>query len=400
MQFANSTGGGARRIVVSAVTDFATSNAASIHASELARAFATLGHEVRLVVPRPRGALGPAEDLAAAGVTLDLFAPISRKLPSAANHLAQGARLAALVRRFRPDLVYLRSTPVGFAVAGLLRGIGIGRIVTEHNGWLEDEVRALGYPAALSPLVRACQILDARLAHKARVITPEIGHLLEHAGIPASKLLRIGNGTNLAHFRALERTAALRAMGLPEDRAYLGFIGNLAPWQGVDVLIDAFARLSGELPNWELLVAGDGPQRAALERRANEAGIAARVRFLGGVRYAEAPTVVSAFDIAVAPFARKRNSRIGLSPLKIRDYAACARPVVAADIAGVRELAPEGWLALHQPDDADDLAGVLAPLMRDPSRRADMGERARAYAEAHFGWGMVARRILAGALGP
>ncbi len=119
------------------------------------------------------------------------------------------------------------------------------------------------------------------------------------------------------------------------------------------------------------------------------------MRFLGTVPLDNANGTINAFDIALAPFIAAFNAEIRRAALKIRDYAASARPVVAADIPGLHPFAEAGWLLTHTPDDPHDLAEKIAVLLADPERRERMGKVARAYAQAHFPWRQVAENILA-----
>ena len=98
--------------------------------------------------------------------------------------------------------------------------------------------------------------------------------------------------------------------------------------------------------------------------------------------------------MAIAPFVRRRNERIGLSALKIGDYAAAGRAVVAADLPGIREFAEAGWLVLHRPDDPRSLAEEVLNLLHDPARRREIGCKARTYAVANLSWGLIAKKIL------
>ena len=85
------------------------------------------------------------------------------------------------------------------------------------------------------------------------------------AGVAASpRPATIGNGTNLAH----DRAASLQATRPDPKRSYVGFIGNLAPWQGLDLALAAFGRLAEQYPTWQLIIAGDGPEKLRLETQA------------------------------------------------------------------------------------------------------------------------------------
>ena len=221
-----------------------------------------------------------------------------------------------------------------------------------------------------------------------RCVTDGIARLLSRSGIPDAKIVVIGNGVDT---KAMYPETVSCGPGKPKLR--LGFIGGLVSWQGVDIAITAMDRLR-DVPGLELQIAGDGPERGRLESMAAELGLADRIRFLGYVPRDQALTVINGFDVALAPFTRERNAEIGLSPIKIRDYAAAGRVVVAADIDGVRELSAAGWLFPHASDDPDDLARVVRGVIaRSATERAAIGRAARAYAEQHFDWRRISIRI-------
>jgi glycosyltransferase involved in cell wall biosynthesis len=379
-----------RRVVVCTAVDLGMANAASIHVVELVRAFAGAGYRTLLIAPRPNATAMLRQIDGLAGVSLRLV-PALRWLP-----LPNGFRfllecLPALVAcwRERPELFYVRAGFLSFVLVWTIRAFGRSRVISEHNGWLEDEARGLGHHRAAVHLMRWAQLLDARAADLVRVVTPGIGRRLEAHGIRPATILTIGNGTNIAHFVAAPRDAALARFALDPQLSYLGFIGNLVVWQGLATALAAFQSLHSAYPGWRLLIAGDGPERPRLEAATAALGLTQKVHFLGPVDYAAAPLAISAFDIAVAPFSAERNLAIGLSPLKIRDYASCGRPVIAADIPGIHELAAAGWLVLHRPDDAADLAAAMALLMQDAARRRAMGDAARAFAVQEFSWRSV-----------
>jgi glycosyltransferase involved in cell wall biosynthesis len=385
--------------VVCTAVDLGPANAASIHVIEIARSFASAGYRTTLIAPRPKATAMLHQIEGLAGVFLRLV-PALRWLP-----VPNGVRfilecVPALVAcwRERPELVYVRAGFLSFVLVWTIRAFGRSRVVSEHNGWLEDEARSLGHNRTAARLMRWAQLLDARAADLVRVVTPGIGRRLQEHGIPPATIMTIGNGTNTAHFEVAPRDAALALFELDPQLNYLGFIGNLVAWQGLGTALAAFHLLHSAHPDWRLLIAGDGPERQRLEAETATLGLDGKVRFLGPVDYAAAPLAISAFDIAIAPFSAERNLSIGLSPLKIRDYASCGRPVVAADIAGIRELATAGWLVLHRPDDAADLAAAIGLLMEDGARRRAMGAAARRFALQEFSWRRVTDALAASML--
>lgn len=375
--------------------DITVPTASSIHVVSLAKAWCDRGIKVTLVAPRP-----PSDELIPAAyrdprLNVWLVPKLTRlHLPNSFGVLAQTHGIVRRIRRQGIGLVYLRSGILSFILVAALRLFTRARIVSEHNGWIPDEGRMLGHGRLLQAFEAVTQILDARLAHRVRVVTQGLADKLVARGVPAEKLRVIGNGTETESIVPLPRDAALKRFGLPADKQYIGFIGNLAPWQGVHLLVDAFGQLRSSRSSLRLLVAGDGIERPRLERRIAELGLAGDVIFMGWTEPALAGAIINCFDVAVAPFVHERNASIGLSPLKIRDYAAAGRPIVAAEVAGLSELAEAGCLVTHQPDSAEDLARKIGALLDDDARRIELCRRARRYAEDHFRWSDIACEIL------
>jgi glycosyltransferase involved in cell wall biosynthesis len=144
-----------------------------------------------------------------------------------------------------------------------------------------------------------------------------------------------------------------------------------------------------------LVVVGDGPQREELARRAAELGIAGQVSFTGAVPYSDTPLYMASFDVCAAPFpASQRNSRIGGSPLKVYEYAACGRPVVVSTALPIwREIAEAEAGLTVPPGDPEALAAALVALLRAPLTRARMGKCAREYAVARGSWARTAKMV-------
>lgn len=389
-----------RRILFCTVSDLGVANASSIRVVELVRAFAASAHSVTLVAPRPFGGFDVAGSLTDPRIRIRYLPSLRRLgLPNGANALIQVFPVLIACWRVRPDFVYIRTGTLSFPLTLAVRLLGRTSVWVEHNGWMEEDARTLGHPHFACRALRRSQRLDAMAATRVRAITAGIGEKLRDSGVSAAKIVVIGNGTNRSHFTAMERNEVLLRHSLGANRNYLGFIGNLAPWQGVDVAIKAFRLLAGAFPNWRPLVAGGGPEADRLTAAARDAALSDRIQFLGPVAYSKAPGVINAFDIALAPFRWARNTTIGLSPLKVRDYAACGRPVVAADVPGIRENSEPSWLLVHKADSPEDLARTSSGLMSDPAKRAAMGAAARTFAATHFGWEHVVARIVAAAEG-
>lgn len=192
------------------------------------------------------------------------------------------------------------------------------------------------------------------------------------AGLPREKTVVIGNGMPPEVF-------ALAAPAIPLDPSMLR-IGMIARMntrsKNHSSLLRAFAALRKEVPNVELLLAGDGPIRSELEQEAQTLGIGQLVRFLGDRR--DVPAVLASLDVSVLPSVSESLSN------SIIESMAQGVPVVAARVGGNVELVADDRGILAPADNDSALAEALASLLKDEALRKRMGANARAFAQANF----------------
>jgi len=118
------------------------------------------------------------------------------------------------------------------------------------------------------------------------------------------------------------------------------------------------------------------------------------VIFAGKKHYKEVVIFVNSFDICLAPFKKERNLKIGLSPLKLYEYLACGRPVIASKLQGITELIDNGNCGyLSEPDDAGDLASRIIESFKERDRLPEMGENGRALVEKSFSWEKITQQV-------
>lgn len=299
-------------------------------------------------------------------------------------------RSISLSRQWTPDVIYetLENVGVGWIVSWIT-GVPLA---TEYNGLREDELAMRGL-RGLEFLRRLFDKCAFRSADLVVVVTPGLLAALEaHFRTTAARAVVIGNGTNIEAFAPADELSARSRLGLDRESVYVMFLGTLFPWQGLDVLLNAFAYAVKANDGLRLLIVGDGPSGGALRRRARELGIDSAVVWAGAVPRGLVPVYLSASSMCVAPFPTARNQRIGLSPLKLYEYMAAGKAIVATRIAGVEELVRTcecGLLVL--PDDPAELSSALLALASDPTLRRALGERGRAAAPA-FSWDRIAQR--------
>jgi glycosyltransferase involved in cell wall biosynthesis len=170
------------------------------------------------------------------------------------------------------------------------------------------------------------------------------------------------------------------------DAVLIGRVARLEPEKGMEVFIDAAARLADDWPEAQFLVIGDGPLRADLERHAAAVGVDERVHFLGFRDDARA--LIARLDVLAI------SSHNDGSPLAVLEAMMSGVPVVATECGGIPGQVRDGVDGLLvAPGDTDAFAGALERLLREPERIRSMGAAARRHAQRNFGYGRMVDRI-------
>ena len=210
-------------------------------------------------------------------------------------------------------------------------------------------------------------------------------------------------GIDPERFRPLdpERRAKARALfDLPADGRVVVSLSRLVPRKGMDVLIEAAAKLAPLRPDLVVAIGGSGRDRKRLDRLVARTG--APVRLLGRVPEEDLPDLYGCADV-YAMLCRNRWAGLEQEGFGIvfLEAAACGVPQVAGASGGAAEAVADGvtGLVVDRPGDRDAVAQALATLLDDPERRAAMGEAARRRAEDDFSYDVLAAR-LAEALAP
>lgn len=172
-----------------------------------------------------------------------------------------------------------------------------------------------------------------------------------------------------------DRAAARHALGLPDDRFVVAYTGLTFAYHGVDLLVDAFALLATDLPHAHLLlVGGRDAERADLLRRVRDGGCAASVTIVPPQATGDVPTYLAAADALAIP---DTVTKASASPLKLFEYAAMARPIVAVDLPALREVLPGDSARYVAPARPQALADGLRWVAEHPRDADAMARRAR-----------------------
>ncbi|MFF4650104.1 glycosyltransferase [Streptomyces sp. NPDC001380] len=354
---------------------------------DLVRSQAAEGHRVAVACP-PGGRL--AEQAARAGARV---LPWPARRAPGPSVPAEARRLGRIVDRARPDLLHLHSAKAG--LAGRLAVRGRVPTVFQPHAW--------SFAAATGPVAAAAvrwERLGARWADAVLCVSErERGEGLA-AGIRARRWEVVPNGVDLDRHTAAgeaDRRLARRALGLDPLAPLAVCVGRLCRQKGQDLLLAAWPRVLGRVPDARLALVGDGPDRPALEARAALLPAGAPVLFAGDVP--DPRPWCAAADLVVLP---SRWEGMALAPLEAM---AAARPVLLTDVPGAAECLPAWELpgALVPPEDPPALADALASALGDRAGCARRGGPVRGHVAARHdvartaaGVGALYRELLAG----
>jgi len=295
----------------------------------------------------------------------------------------------------KPDIIYERQCGWSFLPALIAKIFNIPYIV-EINGLMIDELKLGNSPNIYIKISAFNERTNYNISNKIIAVTQGIkNEIIKLYNISNEKIVVINNGANTDLFYPLNQKEAQTRLNLEHSNNYICFVGNLAPWQGVEYLIRASPIILEKYPNTYFLIVGDGVMKKELIQLTNELGISDKFIFTGGVSYEMVPIYINAADICVAPFIQERNSKIGLSALKTYEYLACGKPTVASDIPGVKELLDYsgGGISVAS-EGSEDFANAILKLISNESLRNSMGKNGREYIVANHSWDSVARKVI------
>ena len=354
-----------------------TEKAHGVQIMSMCEAFASLGNDVTLVVPRKRDFLdadpfayyGVKENFSIRHIVIPDMGSKSETLP---KFLLRFDLLSFIIGLLfsnvakNGDALYFRDYPLLFAFSPRRY-----RLVCEvHHiyGW-----RGL----FLHALRRASLIV---------VITQGLKDDLVALGLSEKKIIVAPDAVNLSIFDDVEsKESARKRLGLSQEKKIALYIGRIDEWKGTSVLFKTADKLRS---NVQIAVIGNGPEDLAqLQSRYP------RVAFLGFRPYREIANNQAAADILILPNSgREEISARFTSPLKLFTYMASQVPIVASDLPSIREILSDEEAYFATPDDPEDLARAIEEALGNTLRAKE--KSARAYKKVlEYTWSARAKNI-------
>ena len=292
--------------------------------------------------------------------------------------LGDGAGLARRLRPFRPVLIHAHFGPDGLLALPAARRLGIPLVTTLHGYDVSRSRAALlrsGRPSWIRYALRRQRLVDSGELFVA--VSDAVRRRAIASGYPEERTLTHRIGVDLSRLTR-------RPPGSGEAATIL-HVGRLVEKKGTHLLLRAFARLLRTIPDARLVVIGEGPRRAELERLAGALALGGSVRFLGEQKPEAVAEWMRRSALLAAPSLTAADGDAEGLPIVILEAAASGLPVIGSDHSGIPEAVIDGRTGFLVPEgEVEPLAARIADLIADPALAERLGGEARALVEREF----------------
>ena len=357
------------------LTRYPTRLANPVHVMNMCASMARLGHAVTLVIRAAEGAAPGFERslYEEYGVDESFEISVIQHHPLLLRAAIQRRHLKRLLRERRPDLIYSRTSKF----ARVWTAAGVPYIYETHAMPRHNPRLGATRRAVLSANFRRLVVITHALADDMQSAFPELHR---------DSVVVAPDAANVASMHPGEQSNEFR----------VGYVGHLYRGKVMETIVEIAPRL----PDIRFQIIGGRPQDVAAWR-GRTAGID-NIRLMGHVPHAEVGRHVAGFDLALVPFGhrvvtRDRETTRWCSPLKIFEYMAQGRAIVASDLPVLREVLDHGrnaWLV--PPEDNDAWTEAIAKLRANPALRNRLGRAALEDLKQNYTWDGRAQSVLAG----
>ena len=246
--------------------------------------------------------------------------------------------------------------------------------ILEINAPLFYESKNVRKTLVLSSLAQYIELKAYRECDVLVCVGETLRNLLIHKwNIPDEKIWVMPNGVDIAFFNP-EQYQLYREF----DGLTIGFVGQLIAWQGLELLIDAIHELKTEGLILPLVVVGDGNMRKAWEAKVHSLDLANNVKFTGHVSRDQVPHYIRGFDVGYSGQIPIQMGTMYNSPLKIYEYMAMAKPVIASNFEDAcRVISNDETGFLFQAGDKESLKRTLRKVYQYRAKLSEMGRKGR-----------------------
>lgn len=299
-------------------------------------------------------------------------------------------KLEEAIVSFQPDLIYERSEYLQDKGVAVVKKHKI-KYFLEINAPFAEEMRGFEGYSIWHGLAHKKEQNKNNAADQIFVVSSALKTFVEKTyKIPSTKIFVQPNCINFENVLVDDRQIkAIKTKYQLDGKSIIGFVGSIFPHHGVDILIDAFALVAKQFPNAILMIVGDGSIMDELKARARKNEIEEKVCFAGKHDHKEVFNFIALMDMCVMA----KSNWYG-SPIKIFEYGAMHKPIIAPNTVPVKDVMQDNVNGLVVEMDKDNIANAICTLLDNPVLCKSIANQFYADITQHYTWEIAAENIL------
>lgn len=295
--------------------------------------------------------------------------------------------LLILCKEEKINIIYTRHETFNFAPLIISKLLNIPYVV-EVNGLVLEERRLSGASKQLIVFSKFSEKINYKHATRIISVTKDIKNcIVERYNIPDEQIVVIENGANIDLFKPMEQNKL--SLGLDENYNYVGYVGSFARWHGLENLIKSAPLVLEVLKNTKFIFVGDGQLKSEMFNLIDTLNLKDNFIFVGRVPHNKVPEYINIFDVCMI----LKDKNISGSPLKLWEYMACGKPVIATNTSDFKVLKEFDAGILVDSEKYENTADAIITLLENNKLRNKMGLNGRKYVIENRSWQYVALNV-------
>lgn len=295
--------------------------------------------------------------------------------------------LFILYKKEKINIIYTRHETFNFVPLIISKLLNIPYVV-EINGLVIEERRLSGASKQLIAFSRFSEKISYKYATRIISVTQDIKNcIVERYNIPDEQIVVIENGANIDLFKPMEQNKL--SLGLDENYNYVGYVGSFARWHGLENLIKSAPMVLKVFNNTKFIFVGDGQLKDEMFNLVDTLNLRDNFIFVGRAPHNKVPQYITNFDVCMI----LKDKNIPGSPLKLWEYMACGKPVIATNTSDFKVLEEFEAGILIDSEKYENTGNAIITLLENNKLREKMGLNGRKYVVENRSWKHVALNV-------
>jgi glycosyltransferase involved in cell wall biosynthesis len=298
-----------------------------------------------------------------------------------------------IVEREQPNFLYQRHSIFNYAGALLKRKLGIPFLLQVEGS--EVWVKKNWGKAYFTKALEWSEEIQFEQADAIIVVSSVLKSQLIGLGVPPEKITVVPNGVDAEKYSPDISGENIRKKFGLEEKFVIGYAGTFGHWHGITVLANSVKKIVGEIPNAHFLLIGDGVLRGEVEAILRRDSVERAVTITGMVPSADVPEYLAACNALVISAINNPDVPFFQSPIKLFEYMAMQKPVIASRVGQIQEVIEDGVNGLLvEENNPAELAEKICQLARDPALCERLSKAARRNAVEKYTWQENVRAVI------